>query len=77
VAKQLSAKASVGGQKLDKAVGAGKGSDACSNKDSRIVEHNAIKKQKMEAKRRDINVRIEKALHYLLQLRSMSYVCQT
>ena len=45
MAKQLSAKASVGGQKLsDNAAGKGTGGDAGGNKDSRIVEHNAIKK---------------------------------
>ena len=57
ILESLAKKASLSGMKIDSA--AGKGTDG---KTSKLVEHNAIKKQKMEAKRKDINMRIEKAL---------------
>jgi uncharacterized 2Fe-2S/4Fe-4S cluster protein (DUF4445 family) len=71
--KQLGAKAgtgvkNAGGGKVDKAAGV--------NKEG-IPETNAIKKQRMEAKRKEINNRIEQTLKYLVKLRTSSYICQT
>ena len=68
-----------GGGSVNKEAAFGKKSGAdggASNKD-KITESNKIKKQKQEARARDINVKIDTCLGYLITLRSSSYVCQT